>query len=363
VRWHILGAKSAVATIDVLLPVLNGLPFLGEAIDSIRSQTFSDWRLLILDHGSTDGSLELAQRYEEEEARIKVFSFPNADGLAGLLNAGLEKCDCRFMFRQDADDISFPNRMELANDVLTGDRKCVVLSSEVVMIGSGGRKIGYLTRPICAQAVTAAAFFYCPIMHGAVAINFPAFNNIGASYGVDLLKVLPVSESIAVRQYAEDYFLFGQLAIMGLCRNIRRPLVKYRIHEASASISKFQEQMKMSYLVSRFLSRSFCRIKNLPEFDPVPFSNHAGRAYRTDKKDLSSEFRNMSEILQRGLGSSPAVRRELAFRWVLATRRPASLLSRYAAFELTHCRNSAERGIVRNWLRDSIRSGWRFDGV
>jgi hypothetical protein len=238
-----------------------------------------------------------------------------------------------------------------------------VLSGEVVMIDADGRRVGYLTRPISAEAVTAAVFFYCPIVHGAVAIDFPRFKTIGASYGVDFLRALPASESIVVSQYAEDYFSFGQLALMGLCRNIRKPLIKYRVHETSTSISKFQDQMRLSYSVSRFLSKSFCRMNNLPEFDPVPFSNHAGRAYRTDKKDLSSEFRNMSEILQRGLGSSPAVRRELAFRWVLATRRPASLLSRYAAFELTHCRNSAERGIVRNWLRDSIRSGWRFDGV
>jgi len=52
-----------VAAIDVLMPVWNGMPFLAEAIDSIRRQTFSDWRLLVLDHGSVDGSLELAQQF------------------------------------------------------------------------------------------------------------------------------------------------------------------------------------------------------------------------------------------------------------------------------------------------------------
>jgi glycosyltransferase involved in cell wall biosynthesis len=340
-----------VATVDVLLPVRNGLPFLGEAIESIRSQTFSDWRLLILDHGSLDGSLELAQKYEEEDARIKVFSFPDADGLGGLLNAGLEKCDCRFMLQQDADDISFPNRMELVTKVLSANPKLVAVSGELVMIDAGGKKIDYLCRPIGSQAVTAAVFFYCPFIQSAGGINFAAFKNIGASYGTDFLKVLPSSESIVVKQYAEDYFLFGQLALMGLCTNVNRPLLKYRIHSASTSISKFQEQLTTSYSVSRFLAKSFCSMKDLPEFDPVPFANHAGRLSRADKIDLSSEFRNMSEILQRGLGNSPALRRELAFRWALATRRPASLLLRYAAFELTHRRNSAERRVIRNWTK------------
>jgi glycosyltransferase involved in cell wall biosynthesis len=352
------------ATIDVLLPVRNGLPFLGEAIDSVRIQTFSDWRLLILDHGSSDGSLALAQRYQEEDSRIEVFSHPDADGLAGLLNAGLEKCDCRIVLRQDADDISFPNRMELMTGVLSANPKLVVASGEIAMIDSGGRNVGYLARPIGPQAVTAAVFFYCPIIHGAAAINFPAFKNIGASYGVDFLKALPASESIAVKQYAEDYFSFGQLALMGLCTNINKVLIKYRVHEMSTSISKLQEQLSLSYSVSRFLSRSFCRMKNLPEFDPVPFSNHAGRPYRTDKKDLSGEFRNMSDTLERGLGRSAALRRELAFRWVLATRQPATLLFRYAAFELTHSRSSAERGVIRNWLREIARSKEpRFAGI
>ena len=87
-RWLSLW-ENVLAAIDVLLPVRNGLPFLGEAIDSILKQTFSDWRLLVLDHGSSDGSLELAQRYEDQDARIEVYSFPKAHGLAGLLNAGL----------------------------------------------------------------------------------------------------------------------------------------------------------------------------------------------------------------------------------------------------------------------------------
>lgn len=48
------------ATFDVLLPVKNGIAFLAEALDSIVHQTFKDWRLIVLDHGSTDGSVELA---------------------------------------------------------------------------------------------------------------------------------------------------------------------------------------------------------------------------------------------------------------------------------------------------------------
>lgn len=89
------------AAIDVLLPVKNGAKYLGEAIKSILSQTFSDWRLIILDHGSVDGSAEIAWKFSEIDNRVEVVSFPQADGLSGLLNAGLERCDCQYVMRQD----------------------------------------------------------------------------------------------------------------------------------------------------------------------------------------------------------------------------------------------------------------------
>jgi hypothetical protein len=344
------------ATIDVLLPVRNALPFLGESIESIQNQTFGDWRLLILDHGSSDGSLEVAQRYEEDDSRIKVFSLPEADGLGELLNAGIEKCDCKYMLRHDGDDMALPKRMELTNKVFTEDQKQVVVGGESIMIDANGRNIGYLYRPGGAERVTASTFFYCPVTHGTLAIHFSAFKKTGALYGVDFLRALPASESITVKQHAEDYFLFGQLALIGLCNNIRSPLIKYRVHRGSTSISKLHDQVSVACSVSRFLSRSFCRMKSLPEFDPVPFSNHPGHQFQIDKRNLSDEYRKMSETLLRGLGDSPALRRELAFRWVMATRQPWRLLSRYAAFEMRHRRNGVERAIVRGWAREYFRS-------
>jgi glycosyltransferase involved in cell wall biosynthesis len=353
-----------VATFDILLPVRNGLPYLSESIDSIRNQTLSDWRLLVLDHGSSDGSLELAQRYAEKDDRIKVFSFPEADGLGGLLNLGLDRCDCKYVVRHDADDVAYPDRMEVAVEAFAADPTQVVVAGEAAMIDVDGNRIGYSFRPIGSQRVTAATFFYCSWIHGASTIKFDAFKSLGASYGVDILKALPASESISVKQYAEDYFLFGQLALLGVCNNIRVPLIKFRVHNTSTSQANLDRQLDLSYSVSRFLSNSFSRMKNLPNFDPVPFSNHHGIPFRAGKLDLSDEFRKMSEILTLGLGDSAALRRELAFRRVLADGRPFGRMMRYAAFELTHRNNSLERGVMRGWLRQPVRKylWWALPG-
>lgn len=342
------------AKIDVLLPVRNGIKFLGESIDSIRNQTFSDWRILILDHGSSDGSMELAIQCADTDKRIEIYSYPEADGLAGLLNVGLKKCDCKYLMRHDADDVAVPKRMEIMNEVFSTSSKYMVVGGEAMMIDDAGHDLHYLSRPIGERSVTAASFFYCPMVHPTITIDYAAFNKIGAAYGKDFLNILPGTESLSVNRHAEDYMLFGQLALLGLCTNIKAPLIKYRVHSGGVSVANIVEQLKISFAISKYLTKSFCRMKNLREFNPVPFCNHGGHLYNIGKQNLPDAYRNMSESLIQGLGKSPELTRELAFRWVIATGRPLNMLMRYAGFELKHRRNNQERGLILNWFRRTL---------
>src|SRR6266702_4247330 len=343
------------------MPVRNGVRFLGESIESIIGQSYADWRLLILDHGSSDGSAELANSYAERDGRIRVLSMPTAEHLGGLLNAGLQQCDCRYVMRHDADDIALPNRMALMNDFYAANKQYVVVGGEALMIDSAGRPIDRLQPPTRPEAITAAGFFYNPIIHPTVTINYPAFQKMGAAYGRDFLGILPASDSISVNRCAEDYILFGQIGLTGLCANLDVPLIKYRVHEASESVAKVAEQIRLCKAVAGFLSKSFCRMRNLEPFDPEPFSNHSGHISNFGKAELTDEFQKMSRALLKGIGDAPPVKRELAFRWVLATRNPVKLAARYARFELSHRRKSGERAVIRNWARRIARGGkYRF---
>jgi glycosyltransferase involved in cell wall biosynthesis len=291
-----------VAAIDVLLPVRNGVRFLGESIDSIRNQTLRDWRLLVLDHGSNDGSVELAHEYADRDKRIEVFSFPKADGLAGLLNAGLERCDCRHVMRQDADDISMAIRMETINDAFRNNAGLLVVGGEAIVIDSLGNRMGYLRMPSRPAAVAAASFFCTSILHPAVTLSYSALRRIGGAYGKDLLNAVPASQSMSVTGLAEDYFLFGQLAILGPCANVDVPIVEYRRHGESVGSSKHSEQIDLALRISRFLAKSFCIMKGLEEFDPGPFCNHADYVFDFQLTDYSAQFTKMASALRRGLG-------------------------------------------------------------
>src|SRR5260370_26011447 len=84
---------------------------------------------------------------------------PTAEHLGGLLNAGLEHCDCRYVMRHDADDIALPNRMELMNEFYAENSDYVVVGGEALMIDAAGGTIDHLRPPTRPEAITAGAFF------------------------------------------------------------------------------------------------------------------------------------------------------------------------------------------------------------
>jgi glycosyltransferase involved in cell wall biosynthesis len=344
------------ATIDVLLPVRNRLPYLREAIDSIRSQTFSDWRLLILDHGSDDGSARLSYEYADLDSRIEVFSFPQADGIAELRNLGLAKSDCKYLFLQDADDISLPNRFSTVLNRFDSDPEAFAVGGDAIIIDESGAEIGYQRMPVSASAITVAGFFHNPIFHPAVAANFSALKRHDAGYGKDFLRRVPPTDSLSVPRLAEDYMLFGQLALLGRCLNVAVPLIKYRRHGGNSGNSAPLTQIELSLQISRFLAKSFCAMKGLPEFDPGPFCNHAENVFDFGCREYKDQFEKTAGALRSGLGSSPELERELAFRWILATRNSSRMTARYLRFHLRYGATPTEMRTVRNWLLRGVRN-------
>lgn len=96
--------------ITVVLSVYNDEPYLAEAIDSLLSQTRKDFVLLIIDDGSTDNSLAIAQSYDD--SRISILQNTKNMGLSAALNKGIQGCKTPYIARMDADDLCHPERLE-----------------------------------------------------------------------------------------------------------------------------------------------------------------------------------------------------------------------------------------------------------
>ncbi len=98
--------------ISVIMGLFNGRRYLPATIASLNAQTFTDWELVLVDNGSTDGSAELAQTICPPE-KLNLVREPKALGPAGALRRACEVARGRFLAVLDSDDIALPNRFEI----------------------------------------------------------------------------------------------------------------------------------------------------------------------------------------------------------------------------------------------------------
>lgn len=108
------------ATIDILLATYNGAKFLPEQLRSLSDQTFQDWRLIVRDDGSTDGSLEIVKDWATETgARIRILNDGRKNlGACGNFGALLEASDAPYFALCDQDDVWLPQKLALMLDRL-----------------------------------------------------------------------------------------------------------------------------------------------------------------------------------------------------------------------------------------------------
>ena len=97
-------------TVSVIMPVYNAEEFVGEAIQSILDQTYSDFEFLIYNDASTDQSLEIIQSFTDP--RIKLIDSKINTGYLKHLNEGIKLAKGKYIARMDADDIALPERIE-----------------------------------------------------------------------------------------------------------------------------------------------------------------------------------------------------------------------------------------------------------
>lgn len=90
------------------MPVYNAMPYLPEAVESLLGQTRGDFEILAIVDGATDSSLEYLRSIRDP--RLRILTQPN-QGVTFTLNRMLRECRTPWLARQDADDVSYPNRM------------------------------------------------------------------------------------------------------------------------------------------------------------------------------------------------------------------------------------------------------------
>ena len=101
--------------VPVIMPMFNHKKYVGAAIESLLAQRYKNWQLVIIDDGSTDGSLDVVESYLKQDKRIEYY-YQDNQGEAMARNAGLHHARGKYVAWQDADDTVHPERLsELVN--------------------------------------------------------------------------------------------------------------------------------------------------------------------------------------------------------------------------------------------------------
>ncbi len=106
------------ATVDVIIPAFNAARYLPAALESVASQSFSDWRIVLVDDGSTDNTSEIVAPFMDRlGAKLRYIRQDNR-GLPAARNAAIRASDSEFLALLDADDIWLPCRLSESVRVL-----------------------------------------------------------------------------------------------------------------------------------------------------------------------------------------------------------------------------------------------------
>ena len=124
--------------VTVVLPARNEERRIAKAVESILGQTLSNWELVIVDDGSTDGTARVVESFEDD--RIELVRI-TPSGVSRALNRGLAAASAPLVARQDADDVSLPERLERQVEFLQARPDVAVVGSAWIEVNAAGRRV------------------------------------------------------------------------------------------------------------------------------------------------------------------------------------------------------------------------------
>jgi len=228
--------------ISVIMPIYNGEQYLRDAVESVLAQSYTNFELICIDDGSTDGTLNILKEYAAIDSRLVIISRENK-GLIATLNEGIVRAKYNYIARMDADDISHVDRFMLQVEYLNTHPDVAVVGCAYEYINESGAYIStrktynsdFMLKTICLLG--------SPFAHPSVMINRSILND-------DLYYDQRYKHS-------EDYELWVRLSQKYKFGGINKVLLKYRVLNSSVSRQNFVEQkMNMAKAARNYLFKN-----------------------------------------------------------------------------------------------------------
>lgn len=208
---------NEIPLVSVLMLSYNRAQYLPQAIDSVLSQTYRNFELIIIDDGSTDNTQDVLLGYDEP--RIRVVRHDDNHGLHASRAESLQQVRGAYVAVLDSDDVWLsPYKLERQVDYLEQHIECVVVGTFLTIIDQNGQVIGSNSYATEDQDIRQTILGRNQFVHSGVVMRHSA-----------LTKTVGYRDTVL----AEDYDLFLQLGMHGMFANIPEYFTAYRIHDDS----------------------------------------------------------------------------------------------------------------------------------
>jgi glycosyltransferase involved in cell wall biosynthesis len=222
--------------VSIVLPVKNGAQYIGDAIDSLLAQTFSDFELIVIDDGSTDQTAQIVKSYTD--SRVSLVSQEN-QGVAKAANRGFALAKGKYITRHDHDDISLPARIEKQIQFLEGHPECGMVGSWAkIWVGNDPTERVH-RHPTQPSEIAFALLFNAPFVNASCLFRREVLEWSGG-YTEDEQRIPP-----------EDYEFFSRIGSKFELANIPEYLMIYReVPNSESSVIRSDQLLTKERYVS-----------------------------------------------------------------------------------------------------------------
>jgi len=236
-------------TISIIMPVYNTEKYIEESIESVLSQTYKDFELIIVDDGSTDATVSKIHKYNDK--RIKLF-LENHKGFIPSLNIGLEKSTGYYIGRMDGDDLIDKDKLKLQIEFLKNNKDISLVGTNFYYIDEKGNKLTEKKLPEKCEDIEFMMPIIPSVNHGSILTYRHILDSVGG---------------YSEEYYCEDVVLFMKLLSQGYkMYNIQLPLYLYRIIEKPPQY--LEKHYKDYYIYSKIYLNDYYSKSNEKKINP-----------------------------------------------------------------------------------------------
>jgi glycosyltransferase involved in cell wall biosynthesis len=239
--------------VSVVVPIYNTAPYLRPAIESVLGQSYPHFELILVDDGSTDGSVDIALEYARRDSRVRVLRNECNLGIVRTRNRAFAAADptSTYFAVLDSDDVCLPDRLRRQVEFLEANPDHAVVGGHIRVVDERGAEVGVRRYPVTHAEILRVITRYSPVAQPTVMIRRSALAAVGV-YRERFPR-------------CHDYDLWLRMAARFKIANLDAFTLQYRISPTQGKHVHLRDSLKFTIDVQRawLLHRPFFNPFNL----------------------------------------------------------------------------------------------------